>query len=239
MRCSPLREARRAAAAVLLLAAGCARPPLALPAIDGDPLAVLRARGAAIATLRARFSAVAYVGGEERRASGVLLARHPDALRLRLIAPFGLTVLDYTRTADEAAVWLPEARADAPADVALFGHLGVDDALPPASCRAEPADGPLAVYRCPLAPAGERLLGLDPTTATLRVARDWVEGRLVLTRTYDDYRLVGGVPLPFRLSLHAENATVEVRIDAYELNPRLAADAFVPPPDARPLTPGS
>lgn len=237
MRCSRRRDAARAAAALLLLAvAGCARPPAPLPPVAGDPLDTLRARTADITTVRARFSAVAQFGGEDRQASGVLLARRPDALRLRLIAPFGFTVLDYTRNGDHAAVWLPAGSAGpAPPDVALFTHLGIDDALPPESCSAGASEGALTVYRCALPPHGERLLALDPDTATLRSAHDWFDGRPVLSRTYDDYRLVGGVPLPYRLSLHTAEGTVEVRIDAYELNPPLGADAFQPPPGAVPL----
>ncbi len=238
MPCSPRRDVPAAALALLLLVAGCARPPAPLPPAAGDPLAVLRARTAAFSSVRARFSAVAHLDGTQRQASGVLLARRPDALRLRLIAPFGITVLDYTRSADGTAVWLPaDSAGPAPPDLALFAHLGLDDALPSDRCHASGQQGALALYTCTLPPHGERLLAVDPETATLRAAHDWFDGQPVLSRTYDDYRLVGTVPLPYRLSLHAAQATVEVRIDAYELDPPLGADAFRPPPGAVPLPP--
>ena len=95
---SPERWRAWSAAALLALAVGCARPPGPPPAAGRDPLIVLRERAALVKTLRAQFDVVIQVAGDERSASGVLLVRPPDDARMRLVAPFGMTVFDALRT---------------------------------------------------------------------------------------------------------------------------------------------
>ncbi len=115
------RRERRCAALLLLLGcAACARPAPAPP-----PLAAAEVR-----TLRARFHAVAQTNAGERAVAGVLIIERPDAVRLRLIAPFGVTVLDYVRSDGTAYWWMATGRGETPPQ-ALALLTEVDDAALP------------------------------------------------------------------------------------------------------------
>ncbi len=233
-----MRSSRRPdrcwAALALLALAACTRPIPPLPAApSADPLATLRARMAAVQTLRARFTATAQTPEGERTAAGVLITARPEALRLRLIAPFGLPVLDYVRRAGVASLWLPEQSADpaaaAPPGLLLLDRLDVDEAAPPGACQAFLVRETLTLYQCELPGGARRILHLDSRTATLRTVEDLTADTPALRRDYDDYRLVDGLPLPHRIRLVGVGPTrLEVVVDRWEVNPALPADAFVP-----------
>jgi len=229
---SSRRPDRRWAALALLALAACTRPTPPLPtAPAGDPLATLRARMAGMQTLRARFTATAQTQAGERTAAGVLITARPAALRLRLIAPFGLPVLDYVRRAGAAWLWLPDPGADAaaPPGLLLLDRLAVDEAAPPDACQAFLVRETLTLYRCELPGGARRILHIDSQTATLRAAEDLTADTPSLRRDYDDYRLVDGVPLPHRIRLvGAGPIHLEIVVDRWEVNPALPADAFVP-----------
>lgn len=226
-----MRSSRRPDAVALLVAlAACARvaPPLPPPP-PGDPLAVARERVAAVRTLRAQFDAVARFPGGERRSTGVLLVRVPDDWRLRLVAPFGLTVLDALHAGGRTAVTAP--LGGAAGDAAAFTRLGPGDTLVFGAaaawspCRPPAADAPDA-YWCGAPPT--RWVEVDPTTATIRAEGVVDAGQPLVTRTYADYRDVDGIPLPYRIRVDypAERVTVEIAVERYELNPALRDDQF-------------
>lgn len=239
------RRHRAAAARVhlcsvgILVLSGCAR--IALPsAPPGDPLAAVAARAAAVHSLRAQFDSVARWPGGERSAGGVLLVRAPDEWRLRLVAPFGLTVLDALHTGGSSFVTSPLAGADDPSALAAFAHLGPGDSLvfgaarDLATCRAGQRRDGRQQYWCGGEPPS-RWLAIDPATATVAAEAELANGRAVVSRSYGDYRDVGGVPLPFRIRIDypQQQVTVEIRVSRYELNPPLGDDLFAPPPGAR------
>jgi hypothetical protein len=217
---------------------GCARLPLP-GAPEGDPLAVVAARAAEVRTLRAQFDSLARWPGGERRAGGVLLVRAPDEWRLRLVAPFGLTVLDALHTHGSSFITTPLA-ADDPAALAAFAHLGPGDSLvfgtpvDAAACEAGPPRDGLLQYWCGGTPP-TRWLSLDPATATVSGEAELANGRAVVSRSYSDYRQVDGVPLPFRIriDLPQQQVTVDITVSRYELNPPLGDELFAPPPGAR------
>jgi hypothetical protein len=237
MPCSRSRDRRRgAAAALLFMLAACARPAPAPPppAPSGDPLAVVRQRAAALRTLRAQFDSVAHFAGGERAASGVLIVRQPGDARLRLVAPFGFTVFDGLRTggrtyvdaplaADKEAASLAFMRVG-PAESVLFGAGADDPCLP-----ADDAPSPTAAYWCGAPPT--RWLVVDRATATLLSETELANGTPVATRSYGDYRDVAGTPLPYRIRIEypQKQASVDITVTTYELNPALRDDQFAPP----------
>lgn len=234
MPCSPSPRRRRARRVAVLLAllAGCVRPPKPPPAPPGDPLTVLRQRTAALRTLRAAFDVVVHVGGEERGAAGVLIARPPDDARMRLVAPFGMTVFDGLRTGGRTYVTAPLASGDDPASLRAMRFGPGDSVLFGAAtgtCRAVgPRDGQ-AMYWCGTPPT--RWVAIDPVTATLSAEGETIDGEPLATWAYADYRLVDGQPLPFqiRIDYPRPKVTVDITVERYEVNPPLRDDQFAPP----------
>jgi hypothetical protein len=239
MRSSPSPERRRAAAAALLVAlAACARPaPVPAPpapGATGDALAAVRQRAAAVRTLRAQFDATARFPGGERAASGVLIVRPPDDARLRLVAPFGLTVFDGLRTGGRTYVSAPLAADRArdtmalmragPADSVLFGGAAIADC----AAAADPAPQ-RAAYWC--GTPATRWIVIDRATGTLESETEVENGAPAVRRTYGDYRLVDGVPLPYRIVVEypPRHLRVDIAVTRYEVNPPLRDDQFAPP----------
>ncbi|MBX3024711.1 hypothetical protein KF840_07360 [bacterium] len=218
---------------LLALLAGCLRPAKPPPAPPGDPLTALRQRTAALRTLRAAFDVVVHVGADERRATGVLLVRPPDDARMRLVAPFGMTVFDGLRTGGRTYVTAPLASGDDPTSLRAMRFGPGDSVLFGAgagACRAaEPRDGQ-TIYWCGAPPT--RWVAIDPATATLGAEGETVDGEPLVTWAYSDYRLVDGQPLPFRIRIDypRANVTVDIAVERYEVNPPLRDDQFVPPP---------
>lgn len=234
---SPSPERRRATRGTVLLLtlAACARvanTPLPPPPA-GDPLAVVRQRAAALHALRARFDAVAHFPGGERRTAGVLIVRPPDDARLRLVAPFGLTVFDGLRTGGRTYVSAPLAAGPeaaslafmrvGPADSLLFGAGAAED------CRAAAGPPDRAEYWCGKPPT--RWLSIDRATATVSADAELVDGQTAVTRGYADYRLVDGLPLPYRIRIDypPQQVGVDITVGRYEVDPPLRDDQFQPP----------
>jgi hypothetical protein len=74
-------------------------------------------------------------------------------------------------------------------------------------------------------------VSVDAATATIRAEAALEDGRAVVSRSFGDYRLVDGVPLPYRIRIDypAEQVTVEIVIGRYELNPPLRDEHFQTP----------
>jgi len=204
--------------------------------------AALQARERSVHALRAQFVATATQGSESRRADGVLLVQRPDRVRLRLVSPFGLTVLDYTSAGGQTRLLLPledrtldgtAGATDAAASPADFGRLLLrlgDE--PGAQCSARAAEAAVVVDCVGADGTLVRQATIDPATAT--VVRDvgFARGDPQVTMELGDYRVVDGVPLPFRLRLAypRSGATTEIQVRAYAVNPEIEERVFVLPP---------
>jgi outer membrane lipoprotein-sorting protein len=242
------RDARlQAVVFCLALLPACAPSPAGtLGAAPGsDPAASLarfRARERSIRSLRAQFVATTTHAGAERRASGVLIVRKPDRFRLRLVLPFGLTLFDYLSVGDEA--WAVAPLFDGGAgDLALFSRqdLGAaflrgDDAF---AGECAPAEGPtgveVACRACAACPPARTFL-IEPASGALVEEVGYDGGGVRVILRYGVHRPVDGRLLPFRIRLEdpGRDASVDVRIQRYEVNPTLADELFRPAPRSRP-----
>jgi hypothetical protein len=245
------RRARRfvghCACAVLLILAACSKARRPLPEPPAAPevlLARVEAREAAIRTLRARFSSVATRGSEERRAEGVLLVKKPDRFRLRLLAPLGFTVFDYTSVAGRTHMVLPlrdaPKNAPPPADVPVSPADLQDTFLRgasavPETCEPRHADGTVLVTCRDQDGRMLRLLSISPSEGTLSQEITLRDGQPRVVARYSDYRRVDSTQLPFAIEIAYPAGDVRMRIAvrSYEVNPALADDLFEPPKEAR------
>ena len=220
--------------ALVVALSACARvstlPP---PAPPGDPLAVVRQRAATLHAVRAQFDAVARFPGGERRSTGVLIVRPPDDARLRLVAPFGLTVFDGLRTGGRTYVSAPLAAGHEEASMA-FMRVGPGDSLlfgagTAETCRAGDAHGDRVEYWCGSPPT--RWVAIDRATATVSAESELEDGQPLVTRSYGDYRVVDDLPLPYRIRIDypRQQVTVEITVSRYEVNPPLRDEQFAPP----------
>lgn len=252
MRCSnlPIEPFRFAAclgavAAAWLPACGAPRYTPATPP-PSDPAAVLRVvreRENETRSLRGSFKATASHGSGESDVQGVLLVRKPDRFRMRLMLPFGFTVLDYVSHGDRAWTFLPLAKGESSEEAHLFSPADVREtflrgpAAFPGTCTAtdESAAAVEVVCRscdeCPVL----RSLRLDRHSATIVEETSYDDGAARLTIRYGDYREVDGLPLPFQvlMAYPARRLQVAIRIRSYEVNPQLKDELFKPPAQAR------
>ncbi len=238
----------RDAAALLLcglVCGACARqapaPPAALSA-GADPAeifaSVLR-QEEQIHTLRARFSAEFASHTAVRRAGGVLLVKKPDCFRLRLLSPFGLTVFDYTSCGKHARIELPlegkhiddaESEAGTQFPLALLRRQFLRTAAETSErCTPEAREAAVVVSCRDAAGAVQHEFDIDRHTATLsrEVSHD-------AQTQYEDYRPVGGLRLPFAITVVSEPYVLHVTVAGYEVNPTLQDALFDPPGAAEP-----
>ncbi len=220
-----------------------ARPPELPPASAAEVFAVMRRREETIRTLRARFSAVVHQGDTERRAEGVLLVKKPDRFRLRLLSPFGFTVFDYAVSATHATMELPlegkrlrddeigTQSAFAPSDLRQAFLRG--SAAFPGACTPTDSGTEVTVECVGDASTGRREIQIARATATVsrETSFDGDTPRLIITFT--DYRVIGGLPLPFSIELRVppRQVTMQITLRSYEVNPVLddaLFDATVP-----------
>lgn len=238
----------RGAAAVLAVAAclgpGCTREPprpiAPLPTPPDARLAAVRAQDAAIRTVRARFRSTTRAAGGTRSADGVLVVAKPDRFRLRLLLPFGITVLDLLQIGADTWVVLPLAGAERSEEV--LAVLSADDLAAvflrgdfafPEPCTAMPATGGDVLVRCGEDPR-RRVLRLNTAGIVEETGYDGATVRLHIR--YAEYRDVAGIAVPFHITLEypARQQSVEIAIDDYELNPTLTPRLFNPPSGVEP-----
>jgi hypothetical protein len=198
-------------------------------------LTVLRQRTAAVETLRAEFDVAVTIGDDDRSATGVLVVRPPEDARMRLVAPFGITVFDGLRTGGRTYITAPLASGNDPTSLKAlrFGPgdsvlFGVDTG----ACRADGLRDGKALYWCGTPPT--RWVSIDPSTATLSAEGETGDGEPLVTWAYTDYRLVDGQPLPFHIRIEylRPKVSVDIIVKRYEVNPPLRDDQFQPPPGA-------
>jgi len=217
------------------------QPPRPQPAlVSGDPeqiYAMLRAREEQIQTLRARFSATLQQGESARRAEGVLLVKKPDRFRLRLLSPFGFTVFDYVARGAHARMELPlEGKELVDEEIAAqsaFSPLDFREAFLrgaaafPGHCSPQAVSDEIVV-ECRGESTLLREIRIACATATVTRETSFVDAQPRLIMTFDDYRSVGGLPLPFAigLSVPARPVTMQISLRGYEINPALADRLF-------------
>jgi outer membrane lipoprotein-sorting protein len=226
-----------------LLCGACAtrplpQPPRAPATAPGALLARLQAQEDSVRTLRVRFSSVARYGDAERTADGVLLVKKPDRFRVRLFAPFGFTVLDYTSVRGEVHVTLPLqgerlTGADLPADGGL-APVELRQAFLRAAagvaqgCDARAADGNVLVSCRDTAGTLVRTLRIDPATGWVREEVNFLGGQSRSVTRFGDYRPVDALQLPFAIEMIDTQRPVAITITVrgYEVNPVLADELF-------------
>ncbi|MBI2892619.1 MAG: hypothetical protein HYY06_03645 [Deltaproteobacteria bacterium] len=234
---------------IALFLAGCppAVPPLApLPRVAGAPASAAR-RQALLATLRAeegRWRTLTIVHAirlatREQSGSlrGLLAVRRPDAYRLQLLGPAGITAMDLTYRAGRFLLVIPSRNV----------RRAGDRSTPREDLRGLPVDGLARAFldRYGGTPAdliedarwsvmewrrGDevRRLWLDRETTLPRVDSTRRAGREEMRITYDRYRAADGARLPFRVhfDMPAEGLRAQIDVERYRVNPDLPDSAF-------------
>lgn len=237
----------------VLLGGCCALPRLApLPQVTGAPaprerllavLSRLRSAQAPIRTLKVvhRITLTSRGGASSGALSGLLAVRRPDAYRLRVLGPAGLTAMDLAWNAGRFVLDVP------PSDV----HLEGDERTPRARLHGVPVDGLarafLGTYEAARAslvegrrwdlltleePGGaRRLLYLRRADATVVIDARLEAGRETLRLTHAAHRTVAGVSLSHRVrcDMPREGLSATIEVERYEVNPRLPDAAFALP----------
>lgn len=226
--------------AILLLSCGVTRKPIVSPVSTGPAATFtrLREQEAQIHALRARFVASTVYQGVERTAQGALLVRKPDRFRLRLVLPFGLTLFDYLSVGENVWTVAPFA-GETSADLAPFSRQDLGAAFLrgadafPGQCKAETDARGVAVTcrECDACPVLHTFL-LENGTAAVLEEVGYGDGTPRMSLTYDVQREVDGHLLPFHIHLRdlVRGAEVDIRIQAYEVNPELRDALFAPAP---------
>lgn len=217
--------------------AACARPvappPVSPTADPAEVLALVRRREDAIHTMRARFSATVHQGETVRRAEGVLLVKKPDRFRLRLLSPFGFTVFDYVTFGTHTRMELPLEGKRLSDD-----EIGTQSAFSPVDLRQAFLRGPAAFPgRCASQTTGTEILvdcraadsadrreiRIAGATATVDEETSFSGAVARVIMMFTDYRMVGGLPLPFAIELRApqRQVTMQIALRSYEINPTL------------------
>jgi hypothetical protein len=224
--------------------AGCAAARPLPPLPPAEPAALLRAvreRDERIATLRARFTARFRSASDERTVDGVLVIARPERFRLRLMMPFGLSVLDYLSTGDDVRVVStfeadpgrnggPPLSAGDLREVFLRGrHAFPGECLPGDMSRRT-----LEILCRDTAGVTLRRIRIDRGTGRIRDETSYRDGRPWVRFAFDDwrYRPDDGADLPHRVSLRylERPLALEIAIRRFEVNPPLAAAVFEPVP---------
>lgn len=212
-------------------------PPAPVSGQADQIYAMVRAREDQVQSLRARFSATVQQGETARRAEGILLIKKPDRFRLRLLSPFGFTVFDYVAQGAHARMELPlegkQLVDDAIAAQSAFSPLDFrqaflrGDAAFPGRCVPHVAEAEVVV-ECSNDTGVLREIRIARATATVTREISFVDAQPRLIMTFDDYRSVGGMPLPFAIQLSApeRRVTMQIALRTYEINPVLADTLF-------------
>jgi len=233
-----------AAGLAITIISGCtaAPPPRALlPADPSARLAAVQAQESEVRSLRARFSSVTRLPGGERAADGVLLVAKPDRFRLRLMLPFGFTIFDYLNVGEQTWMALPLADAAQRNRMGEFSPFSREDLGQaflrgayafPGQCDAAPAAAGEVTVTCREGGAVRRTLRINGAGIVEETSYEAGAPRLVIR--YADYRDVGGVTVPFRITMDypQRQQSVDITIDRYEVNPALSDDLFRPLPDS-------
>lgn len=234
----------------LFLSACCSLPPLApLPRIAAPPapatrvqalLAELRGAQAPVHTLKVVHHITVQAEGRPSTGAmqGLLAVRRPDAYRLRVLGPAGITAMDLAWRSGRFVLTVP------PRGVRVDG----DERTPREQLRGVPVDGLARAFlgtfdatRAALVedarwslltlvePGGaRRKLFVDRRNGTVAVDARFEGGAETTRLTQGGYRQVGGVWLPFRVrfDMPAQRVVATITVDRYDVNPALPDAAF-------------
>lgn len=208
-------------------------------------LAFVRVREDAVSALRARFTVEFQADPRHRRQlDGVVVVRKPDAFRMSLVSPFGLTVFDHVARAGSARTRYPMGEPGRGPDASLSheqmaqAFLRGEHAFP-GRCEARAVTTDTVEFRC--ADAGRdhhRRLTVERASGNILLERSFTAGREQLRIERGDYRRAGGsgprqrhldVELPWRIKMTTPGTDriVEIGIRTYEIDPDLAEDLFM------------
>jgi hypothetical protein len=245
---------RRAAAALVLvlLAASCRAPtPLRrLPADDLRPQALLeewsmRAGGRRALRATARLAVDAEQSGRSDvrlRSKQLLVLERPALLRVEVLGFLDTT----TGPVHEDLLW-QVARLDLTPAEAVDLILGVPhpgDALT-ATAAFDAGDGRIRIQLSDEASAVRRLVDFDEERQLRWLQVRSQDGEVAWEARFDDYALVGGVPVAHEISVVLRDGRSRARISLrdVELNPTLSPDIFrlpgLAPDDASGMESGS
>lgn len=240
-----------ARATLLVLLAGCC--PISAPALRPLPRITARASsserlGEVLERLRAeenRVQTMAIVHSIELRSSrsgrvgafrGLIAVRRPDAYRLRLLGPAGLTALDLRYRGGRFVLSIPARglRIDQSSPPSMLGGLPVEGLAVALLTRLEATptalyeQGPWTVLYWHEPTGDDRLLYLDRDTGLARIESLGRGSHEHARLTYSDYRIVAGVPVPFQIELCSprEGLRARVAVERYTLNRALPERAF-------------
>ena len=239
--------------AAALLGACCTLPPLPpLPRIAGPPasaarvgevLAALRGAQASVRTLKVvhRITLVSKSGASSGALRGLLAVRRPDAYRLRVLGPAGLTVMDLAWRRGRFVLTVPSraVRVDGDAQTPRERLRGV-----PVDGLARAFLGTFEAERAALVedarwslltlvePGGaRRKLLVSRHDGTIAVDARYEQGRETTRLTPRDYRLVAGLRLAHRVrfDMPEQGLVATIEVERYDVNPTLPEAVFALP----------
>ena len=218
---------------------GCARPlPRHIWSGTHAALEVMAQRDAGIESLSAtcRLRLLAAEGSVQL--NGVLVVRPPQHFRLRAWK-FSQAVLDITMNPDGLFVFSRRGRGDNAAPETRLTREALTQAvsLLPGFAgggvwQVDDAPGAPVFSRSRPLPAGSGTLTCSIDKETLTTVGCYVRDDADAVRQrvdFHDYRVVGSVVWPMRLSGEGASGSFEVLFDRVEVNPELPQRAFVPP----------
>ena len=235
-------------AIILMVMTGCRPkpPPAPLPMYawtdDASAIRTIAERAKSIRTIQATCGlTLTRPDGQSVGVDAILLSAPPDRLRLQA-SKFGQKLFDLTLNPDGLFV-----RIDDPSR---------KDKVVPASLSAARFAREWAMFNGGLFDAPD-LTTNDAGPGTLLASRTLSDGRRVtceidkptltprLYRVFDpaakqrfsltipEYRLIGGVPYPQRMTAVSDDGTIDIEMRDVELNVELAEGAFIPPSRAQ------
>ena len=197
--------------------------------------------------MRARFTArVETSERDDREIDGIVIVARPDAFRMSLISPLGLSVFDHVSNGDRSRTRYPMGppSSESAAAATPFSHEELAEAFLrgdhayPGHCAPDVIGKDVVEFRCSVAGnASYRILTVERAHGRILDERSYRDGRERLHITLGDHRVTDGVELPRRITMRwpGRDRQTDIEIHEYQINPPLDADLFAvePPPDRR------
>jgi hypothetical protein len=221
-----------------MLLAGCAGPlPCYAWSGGANAMALMARRDAAIRTFSATCRLLLDSSAGKIELRGVIVAHPPDRLRIRAWK-FSQAVFDVTMNPDGLYVFAKEQHDAASAELSRVTHRELADAatlLPGFSAKAawrigDVGRGSFTRIRAVDQQKGVMACEVDKGTLTTRRCDFRATGGSVQqSLAFADYRIIGGVPWPMRVSGSGSGGSFLIVFDDVHLNEDLPANVFAPP----------
>ena len=207
---------------LIFFCAACPRPPVEAPQRKVN-------RSGVIDTLQARFRARVQAGGDRRSLRGVLLFRRPEALRLRLMMPFGFTVYDGLSIGGQT--WESSPYVEIPKSDPLLPRIaGLSLFRPLRECEELSSIDASSLRISCRGRSGRRILDIDRKSELPRRETVVDSPASVVRADYSDYRQVDNHKLPFEIDIStSQGLKIALSISSYEINSDLPRKAFAQP----------